>query len=57
MEEEAIEMGFGITWKKCLKCGREFSTIDERVNYCEDCYLDEFEPFEVFEGGLDEKQA
>ncbi|MFB0562936.1 MAG: hypothetical protein ACETWM_17195 [Candidatus Lokiarchaeia archaeon] len=46
-------MGFGINGKNCLKCRREFSTDDERVNYCRDCYLDEFEPFEYFEGVLD----
>ena len=50
-------MGFGIMQKQCLKCGFVFSTIDERVNYCMDCYLDEFEPFEYFEGSIDEKQA
>ena len=50
-------MGFGIIRKNCLKCSYEFSTIDERVNYYRDCYLDEFEPFEDIEGNLDEKQS
>lgn len=50
-------MGFGIIQKKCEKCGHDFETSDDRVNYCRDCYLDEFEPLEDFGGDLDEKQA
>ena len=39
-------MGFAITKKKCPKCDCWFSAIDDRVNYCRDCYLIELEPFE-----------
>ena len=50
-------MGFGITWKKCLKCACGFSAIDGRVNYCSDCYLNEFEPFAELEVSFYEEQA
>ena len=50
-------MGFGITRKKCFKCDCGFSAIDGRVNYCSDCYLKEFEPFEESEVGFYEKQV
>ncbi|NVM54529.1 MAG: hypothetical protein HWN66_12565 [Candidatus Helarchaeota archaeon] len=50
-------MGFGIAIKNCAKCCCEFSIHDDRVNYCKDCYLDEFELLEELAGGLDEKQA
>ena len=48
-------MGFGITRKKCLRCDCEFSVIDGRVNYCTDCYLNEYVPFEEYEVGFYEK--
>lgn len=50
-------MRFGIIKKKCENCGREFETSDDRVNYCEDCYLDEFKLLEDLGGGYHEKQA
>jgi len=48
-------MRFGIIQKDCLKCGCEISTQDNRVNYCTDCYLDEFEPLEEYGGDFNEK--
>lgn len=50
-------MGFGLTMKNCAKCGSEFSTHEDRVDYCKDCYQDESEPFEYFEGDFYEKQT
>lgn len=45
---------FGIITKKCLNCGREFETAEDRVNLCRDCYLDEFEPLEDIGGDCHE---
>jgi len=50
-------MRFGIIQKNCLKCGCEISTQDNRVKYCTDCYLDEFECLEEYEGDFNEKKA
>jgi uncharacterized Zn ribbon protein len=39
-------MGFEFVMKKCRKCGCDFVASDESMNYCDECYLEEFEPFD-----------
>ena len=39
-------MGFGFVMKRRRRCEFDFVAYDERVNFCDECYLVEFEPVE-----------
>jgi len=41
-------MGFGLVMKRCQKCGCDFVAHDERMNYCDECYGVEYEPFKYY---------
>ena len=37
---------FVVLEKECFECGKRFGTSESAVNYCGECYLTVYEPFE-----------